>query len=54
MTNLIKFRKSKNYPKIFKFKKIISEILINLSKVTNASARRYLIAKGRVSFFCLK
>lgn len=53
--NLAKSKKSKNHLKLSK--KIIldkSKILINLIMATNASVIRYLIAKARVTFTCLR
>lgn len=52
--NLAKPRKSKNYPKLFKSKKIIldkSKILVNLSL---AHATEYIILKAKVIFICLR
>lgn len=51
--NLAKFRKLKNYPKLFTIKKAIFKISINLTKATNAIAIGYQIAKTRIAFICL-
>lgn len=56
-SNLVKFRKSKNYPKLSKSIKTIlnkSKNLVNLTMAINANAMRYPIARTRVVFTYLK
>lgn len=51
--NLAKSRRLKNHPKLFRSKKTISEILVNLTVITNVGAIGYLTTEARVAFTCL-